>query len=110
MADVEVELTLLPPEHGGRRTPAGQGYRPQFYYANLDWDAVYEFAIDTEVPLGQLVLAHLTFLSPEHHRGRVFVGMAFLLREGNRVVGYGRVTALLGLMTPPCPAPASAPV
>ena len=101
MAHVEVELTLLPTGHGGRQHPAGQGYRPQFYYGNSDWDAIYEYLIDKEVPLGELILAHLTFLSPEYHRGKVFVGMPFLLREGNRTVGYGRVTALLGLEEPP---------
>jgi translation elongation factor EF-Tu-like GTPase len=95
LADVEVELTLLPTEHGGRRSPAGQGYRPQFYYGNEDCDALYEYAIDEEIPPGKLVRARLTFLRPEHHLGRVFMGMPFLLREGSRVVGYGRVIALM---------------
>jgi translation elongation factor EF-Tu-like GTPase len=96
VADIEVELTLLRTEAGGRRQPAGQGYRPQFYYDNGDWDASYDYAVRDVVPLGEWVLAHLTFFSPEQHRGRIFVGMPFLLREGNRVIGYGRVTALLG--------------
>ena len=97
MADVEVELTLLPTKDGARRTEAGQGYRPQFYYNNGDWDASYEYVVDKAVPLGQPVTAWLTFFSPHEHRGKVFVGMPFLMREGNRVVGYGRVTALLDL-------------
>ncbi|MGL4553462.1 MAG: elongation factor Tu [Gemmataceae bacterium] len=101
MADVEVELTLLPTEHGGRRSAPGQGYRPQFYYGNEDWDARYEYAVGGEVPLGHCVRARLTFLSPQEHRGRIFAGMPFLMREGNRVVGYGRVTALLGSQAPP---------
>src|SRR5262245_33285574 len=71
VADIEVELTLLPTAAGGRRNPAGQGYRPQFYYNNGDWDAFYEYEIAKEVPLGQLVRACLTFLSPQEHRGRV---------------------------------------
>jgi translation elongation factor EF-Tu-like GTPase len=100
MAHIEVELILLPKGHGGRASPAGQGYRPQFYYDNGDWDAFYEYAVDSEVPLGQWVPALLTFLSPDQHRGRVFVGMPFLMREGNRTVGYGRVTTLLSLDSP----------
>src|SRR5262245_48874677 len=103
MPDIEVELTLLPKGHGGRSVPAGQGYRPQFYYANGDWDAFYDYAAEGDVPLGQLVRARLTFLSPQEHRGRVFVGMPFLMREGNRTVGYGRVTALLGPQAPTLP-------
>jgi translation elongation factor EF-Tu-like GTPase len=100
MAHVEIELTLLPKGHGGRSTPAGQGYRPQFYYGNGDWDASYEYDVEGEVPLGRLVRARLTFLSPGEHRGKVFVGMPFLMREGARTVGYGRITALLGLDSP----------
>jgi translation elongation factor EF-Tu-like GTPase len=98
LADVEVELTLLPTADGGRRSAAAQGYRPQFYYNNGDWDANYEYEVN-DVPLGERVSALLTFFSPHEHRGKVFVGMPFLLREGNRVVGYGRVTALLDLET-----------
>jgi translation elongation factor EF-Tu-like GTPase len=109
VADVEVELILLPTEHGGRRTTTGQGYRPQFYYGNMDWDAFYDFAVEGEIPFGQPVRARLTFLSPQHHRGIVFVGMPFLMREGNRVVGYGRVTALLGLEAIPSPSSSISP-
>ena len=94
----------MPTKDGGRRTEAGQGYRPQFYYNNGDWDASYEYAVDKVVPLGQQVVAWLTFFSPHEHRGKVFVGMPFLMREGNRVVGSGRVTALLDLEAPALPA------
>lgn len=37
--DIEVEITFLPTEAGGRKGPAFSGYRPQFYYDGHDWDA-----------------------------------------------------------------------
>lgn len=96
-ADIEVEVTLLPTEHGGRQTPARSGYRPQFYYAGEDFDGQYRFLDCNEVKPGETARAELAFLSPGLHVGRVYPGMVYLLREGNRVLGYGRVLRLLGL-------------
>jgi translation elongation factor EF-Tu-like GTPase len=97
LAHIEAELTFLPTEHGGRKSPVYSGYRPQFYYGGEDWDAAHDYPeVDTVTP-GQTVRARLTFMCPQNHVGRVFVGMSFLLREGNRVVGYGHVTNIDGL-------------
>jgi elongation factor Tu len=94
---IEAEITLLPTERGGRSGPAASGYRPQFYYGCDDWDAVQTYlGVDLVWP-GETVRAQISFLNPEAHQGRVFEGMPFLIREGNRVVGYGRVTRLLAL-------------
>lgn len=95
--DVEAEITFLPTEHGGRSGPAHTGYRPQFYYANHDWDAIQTYVGTEVVYPGENVKALLTFMSPHLHVGKVFVGMPFLIREGNHVVGYGRVTKILDL-------------
>ncbi len=95
--DIEAELTLLPTEHGGRHLPVSSGYRPQFYYSGHDWDAVHTYVDVTEARPGDTVTVRLSFLSPEAHAGRIFAGMPFLVREGNRVVGYGRVTRILDL-------------
>jgi translation elongation factor EF-Tu-like GTPase len=38
---IEVELTFLLTEHGGRQMPVTSGYRPQFDYGGHDWDAVH---------------------------------------------------------------------
>ena len=97
MAHIEVELTFLPTEHGGRKTPARTGYRPQFYYAGEDWDAEHEYVGAGELKPGETAKALVTFFSPQYHAGRVFVGMPFLIREGNRVVGFGRVTQIMAL-------------
>lgn len=93
--DIEVRLTFLPTEDGGRRGPALSGYRPQFYYDGRDWDAVQTYVGVDRVHPGETVTARLSFLSPEAHAGRVYVGMPFLIREGRRIVGYGSVTRIL---------------
>jgi elongation factor Tu len=90
-------MTLLPTEHGGRSVPVASGYRPQFYYAGDDWDAEQTYRGVESVRPGETVRARISFFNPEAHRRRVFEGMPFLIREGNRVVGYGRVFRLLAL-------------
>jgi len=95
--DIEVELTFLPSEHGGRQKPAHSDYRPQFYYAGHDWDAPHEYPDVSEVNPGDTVRAFLCFLSPDEHVGKVKPGMAFLIREGQRIVGYGSVVRLIDL-------------
>jgi elongation factor Tu len=95
--DIEVEMTLLPTEHGGRKGPVFTGYRPQFYYGNEDWDASHTYPSTDPVYPGQSVTAWLDFMSPQHHWGKVYVGMPFLLREGRRVIGFGRVMKILDL-------------
>lgn len=94
--DVEVMITFLPTEHGGR-TGVRSGYRPQFYYGGHDWDAVQHYPDFEEVQPGETVRAYLCFLSPDEHFGKLEPGTVFLIREGNRTVGYGKVTQLLGL-------------
>ncbi len=95
--DVEVEVTFLPTEHGGRRTPARSGFRPQFYYGGQDWDAEHSYPDVECVNPGDTVRAYLRFLRPEAHIGAVKQGMAFLIREGQRVVGYGVIVRILDL-------------
>jgi translation elongation factor EF-Tu-like GTPase len=93
--DVEAEITLLPTEHGGRASAVRSNYRPQFYYDGHDWDAVHYYPDVAEVRPGGTARVYLAFLSPDEHLGRLHPGKVFLLREGNRVVGYGKITRLL---------------
>jgi elongation factor Tu len=95
--DIEVEIYYLPPEHGGRQTPAFTGYRPQFYYRGCDWDAQHEYPDSDPVLPGESVRAYIEFFSPAQHLGKVVEGMPFLLREGNRTVGYGSVLKVIDL-------------
>ena len=95
--DIEAEITFLPTEHGGRRGPAFNDYRPQFYYAGHDWDAAHEYPDVERVNPGDTVRAFLCFLSPDEHVGKVKPGTVFLIREGQKIVGYGSVTRILEL-------------
>jgi translation elongation factor EF-Tu-like GTPase len=95
--DVEVDLTFLPTEHGGRRGPVRSGHRAQFYYGGHDWDVQHEYPDVSQVHPGETVRAYLTLLSPAQHVGKFRPGMLFLIREGQRVVGYGCVRRILDL-------------
>lgn len=95
--DVEVDLILLPTEHGGRRGPAQSGYRAQFYYGGHDWDAHHEYPDVSQVNPGDTVRAYVMFLAPDQHVGKIMPGMPFLIREGQRVVGYGCIRRILDL-------------
>src|SRR4051812_44874783 len=95
--DIEVEMTFLTAEEGGRHTPARQGYRPQFYYDGQDWDAAHTYIGTDEVLPGQTVRAYLTFVSPDRQVGRIHPGLEFLIREGSRTVARGRVLQVLEL-------------
>ena len=95
--DVEAEITFLLAEDGGRGGPAFNGYRPQFFYAGHDWDAVQEYPDVSQVNPGDTVRAYLWFLSPDEHAGKLRSGTAFLIREGRRVVGFGSVSRVINL-------------
>ena len=95
--DVEAEVVFLPTDAGGRQGPAASGYRPQFYYDGHDWDAIQTYPDVERVNPGDTVRAYLTFMSPEMHLGKIGAGTMFLLREGHKTVGYGRVTQVLEL-------------
>jgi translation elongation factor EF-Tu-like GTPase len=94
---VEAEVHFLAPEEGGRHSPVRPGYRPQFYCEGGNWDAIHDYPGRDEVKPGETVVALLSFLSPEKHRGRVSPGLTFELREGARLVGTGKVLRVLEL-------------
>ena len=45
--DIEAEIIFLPTEKGGCLSPTYSGYRGQFYYDGMDWDAL-QFYPDVE--------------------------------------------------------------
>jgi len=89
---IEAEIEFVTTEAGGRSTPAFSGYRPQFYYHGMDWDAEHMYPETEEVAPGDTVVVRLRFLSPQKHLGNISVGVPFLVREGARTVAYGIVT------------------
>ena len=95
--DVEAEIVLLPTEHGGRASAARSDYRPQFYYDGQDHDASHTYPDVERVLPGQSARVFLAFLHPETHIGKLHPGMPFLIREGQKVLGYGTVTRVVDL-------------
>jgi translation elongation factor EF-Tu-like GTPase len=95
--DIEAQITFLTSDYGGRKTPARTGYRPQFSYDGQDWDAIQTYPEREAVYPGETVIAYLTFLSPDHHKGKLYAGKEFQVREGTRVVATGVVTKILQL-------------
>jgi translation elongation factor EF-Tu-like GTPase len=96
--DIEAEVTYLSTENGGRQGSISSGYRGQFHYEGHDWDAPQYFVGKDRVEPGESVTVRLYFLSPQAHVGRLEVGTMFLVREGLKTVGYGKVTRLLNLV------------
>jgi elongation factor Tu len=95
--DIEAEITFVPTEQGGRKTPVFSGYRPQFFYDGIDSDALQEYPDVECVAPGETARALLRFYCPDLHAGRISVGMEFQVREGKQIVAHGRVTKLLNL-------------
>ena len=95
--DIEAEVYFLTSEEGGRTMPAFDGYRPQFYYNESDWDASHIYPDVEQANPGETIRTYLGFLSPKEHVGRVHVGMKFLIREGARTVAKGVVTKIIEL-------------
>lgn len=98
LRDIQADVTLLRTEEGGLRGPAQSYYfRRQVYYDSLDWDALFEFIPAEWAFPGQTVPTYVSFHSPQCHVGRLIVGKAFLVRQGQQVIGRGMVTAILNL-------------
>ena len=96
--DVEAQICFLSTEESGRRIPFYSGvYRPQFYYDDQHWDAIF-FCDDREyVEPGETVVAYLSFLSPDMHLGKLYPGKGFLLCAGQRILAKGKVTRIIDL-------------
>jgi translation elongation factor EF-Tu-like GTPase len=92
---IEAEVRFLTTEEGGRRTPVKSGYRGQFFYDGLDWDANHDYPDVEWVQPGDIVRSLICFMSPEKHVGKVVLGKEFSIREGTRVIAKGRVVRLL---------------
>jgi len=95
--DIEVQLTFLPREESSQYIPFYSGFRRQFHYDGGDWDALFDLGDIPFAQPGETVVAVLTFLSPDAHVGKLYPGKGFLLCEGQRILGKGRVTRILEL-------------
>ncbi|MFD2907624.1 hypothetical protein ACFSX9_02640 [Flavobacterium ardleyense] len=92
---LQAEIYYLTENEGGRKSAVKSGYRGQFHYNGKDWDAPQEF-IDKEIcELGETVKVNIQTLSTDFHVGKFKVNQEFETREGNKVVGKGKITKIL---------------
>jgi elongation factor Tu len=87
----EAELYVLGTHEGGRHTPFGSGYTPQFFFGATDVTGALEVAGGSGlVHPGDRARVRFTLIRPVG----IEPGMRFALREGGRTVGAGLVTAV----------------
>ena len=86
------QVYVLKKEEGGRHTPFGNKYRPQFYIRTLDVTGEIQLpdGIDMVMP-GDNVSITVKLIYPV----AINEGLRFAIREGSRTVGSGRITKLL---------------
>ena len=85
----EAELYVLTAKEGGRHTPFGTGYTPQFFFGTTDMTGMLEVPGQTVEP-GTHTRVGFTL----HHTVGLEPGMRFALREGRRTIGAGVVVAV----------------
>ncbi|WP_394846018.1 elongation factor Tu [Pendulispora brunnea] len=82
----EAELYILTAKEGGRHTPFGTGYMPQFFFGTTDVTGMIDVPGDIAQP-GD----HTRVSFRLQHAIAVEPGMRFSLREGKKTVGAGVV-------------------
>jgi translation elongation factor EF-Tu-like GTPase len=88
---LEIEVTFLKAEEGGKTRPFRQGYRPAIHHHGRYGDAFYQFEADDWIRPGDTVRARVTLLCPELHQDVLRPGEAIELCEGAHVYARGRV-------------------
>ena len=87
----KAEVYILKKEEGGRHTPFGNKYRPQFYIRTLDVTGEITLPEGVEMVMpGDNVTINVELISPV----ACTEGLRFAIREGGRTVGAGQITAL----------------
>jgi len=85
----EAELYVLGANEGGRHTPFGSGYTPQFFFGATDVTGALEVHGGVIHP-GDRARVRFTLIRPIG----IEPGMRFALREGGRTIGAGLVTGV----------------
>ena len=88
----KASVYVLKKEEGGRHTPFGNKYRPQFYLRTMDCtgEITLPEGVDMVMP-GDNVEIEVTLI----YRVALNEGLRFAIREGGRTVGSGQITAIL---------------
>jgi elongation factor Tu len=93
-ASAEAEVYVLAAREGGRRTPFGTGYQPQFFFGPTDVTGAVE-VLDTPANDGLVHPGQRSRVAFRLQRPIALEpGRRFAMREGGRTVGAGRVTAV----------------
>jgi elongation factor Tu len=94
--DFRARVYLLTTEDGGRKGPAGAGYRPQVYFeiqvegitgTSGSWQ---ELATEQVFP-GETAEIGISILAKAPFSNKLFVGLKFLLKEGSVTIGTGEI-------------------
>ena len=90
----QAEIYVLDTREGGRHTPFGTGYEPQFFFGPTDVTGAVE-VLDTPTGDGLVHPGQRSRVGFRLQRPvAIEPGMRFAIREGGRTVGAGRVTAV----------------
>jgi len=116
--DFEATIRIYSTAEGGRRTPAFNGIRWDFTYADNSQPTVTLYMIwpdffadggqalptDQPLPVGDELSARMLVLMDEMraevHRDKIAPGVRFFCHEGEKRVAEGVVTKITGLFTP----------
>jgi len=90
--EFEAEVYILTKDEGGRHTPFGKGYKPQFYIRTTDVTGEVTLPEGTEIVMpGDTVNIKVALIQPI----AIEEQMRFAIREGGRTVGAGVVTKII---------------
>ena len=88
----KASIYVLKKEEGGRHTPFGNKYRPQFYLRTMDCTGEITLPEGTEMVMpGDNVEITVELIYPV----ALNVGLRFVIREGGRTVGSGQITQII---------------
>ena len=88
----KASIYVLKKEEGGRHTPFGNKYRPQFYLRTMDCTGEIHLPDGIEMVMpGDNVEINVELI----YAVALNVGLRFAIREGGRTVGSGQITEIL---------------
>ncbi|HOU84855.1 MAG TPA: hypothetical protein PK158_08450 [Spirochaetota bacterium] len=100
---IEVELYICPNQIEGsffgrlEAAPMNGNFRPQFYYEGDDWDCIVFSEEIEQINVGEYSNVFVAFLSPDRHKIKLKDNQVFLLKNGQGVIGYGKIIQIIGL-------------
>src|SRR5574344_2115965 len=87
----KAQIYVLKKEEGGRHTPFGNKYRPQFYLRTMDCTGEITLPEGTEMVMSG---DNVTITVELIYAVALNVGLRFAIREGGRTVGAGQITEI----------------